>query len=203
MAFGDERSRKALHDAGEAIERAAAVEIVVAIRPRARHVVLPPLVVGVCAAAMMLALTLFADADLAPWQAFVLPLGAGIVAGGLVVALAPLERLLVPPFIRRAHVREAARALFVDRRVHATTKRSGVLVFLAVREQVVELVADLAVVDAIGQPALDAWSRELGVLFRGDQESALAKLAERFAAKLPHHAGDTNELADDVVDVKA
>ena len=194
-------TRKSLRDAIASIEAASSAELVIAIRGRARQVAAPAIAIGIAVAVATLALAL--TTALAPWQILLLPIAAGGI-GAAIAQLAPVERLLVSPAVRRAQVATAAHAAFYERGVHRSSRRTGVLVFVALHEQVVELVGDLAAVAAIGQPQLDAWGAELAAaLARTDDAlaAALAGLAPRFAAVLPHHAGEANELADDVVDV--
>jgi len=201
--FLTETTGKALHDAIASIEAVSSAEVVIAVRGRARQVAAPAIAVGIAVAITMLALVLYAETEFALWQILVLPIAIGGF-GAAVAQLGPIERLLVSAPVRRAQVREAARAAFYDRGVHATTRRTGVLVFVALHERVVELIGDTAVVAAIGQPQLDAWGVQLATALGGGGTAvatALAALAPGFAAKLPNRDGETNELADDVVDV--
>ncbi len=201
--FLTEATDKALHDAIASIEAASSAEVVIAVRARARRIAAPAIVIGIAMGATMLALALFSETEFALWQVFALPLVTGGL-GALIAHTGPVERLLVPPRARRLDVREAARAAFYQRGVHKTTRRTGVLVFVALHERIVELVADTAALAAIGQDALDAWGdRVAAKLSSGGAATAaaLAALATDFAAVLPNQAGETNELGDDVIDV--
>ena len=189
---------RAFHAAIEAIEGASAVEVVVAIRPHARRWLVPHAVVAVVAVAAVLAFTLYSDREFALWEILALPLLAGAVGASL-VELGPVYRFLAPKLVRHEHVHDSARVVFVARKVHATTGRTGMLVYIAVRERIVELVGDLAVVDKVGAATLDAWSRKLEAeLPRGAEATAkaLAALAPDCATALPHRADDVNELPD-------
>ena len=202
-SFLTEATGKAFHDAIASIEAASSAEIVIAVRGRARRVAAPAIAIGLAVAITMLALTLYADTEFALWQIFALPIVTGAL-GATIAQLGPIERLLVSPPARRAQVRDAARTAFYERGVHATTKRTGVLVFVALHERVVELVGDVAVVAAVGQAQLDAWGDLLAAQLAAGgaaTATALAGLAGAFSKKLPNRAGETNELADDVVDV--
>jgi putative membrane protein len=196
--FLTEATDKALHDAIASIEAASSAEIEIAVRARARRIAAPAIVIGIAMGATMLAL----GTGLAPWLVVALPLGVGAL-GAMLAHTGPIERLLVPPRARRADVRAAARATFYARSVHGTTRRTGVLVFIALHERIVELVADTAALVAIGQVTLDAWGDKLAAKLASGTETAaaLAALAPDFAAKLPNQAGETNELGDDVVAV--
>ena len=201
MKFVGDGGDKALHDAIETIEKASAAEIVISIRAHARRFLVPHAIVGVIAAAAVLAFTLYSDREFALWEILALPLVTGVVGVLAVEVIAPLYRFLTPSQIRHEHVHDTARVVFVGRKVHATTKRTGILVFIALRERIVELVGDVAVVDNVGATTLDAWSRKLEAEI-GNGATAMAKalaaLADDLARALPHHAGDTNELPDTI-----
>ena len=70
----------------------------------------------------------------------------GLVAM-LVEVVPPIYRFLAPPPVRYEHVRDAARAAFVEKRVHATRGRTGLLVYIAVRERLNRMFAE-----STGQP---------------------------------------------------
>jgi putative membrane protein len=113
----------------------------------------------------------------------------------------PIYRFLAPPPVRYEHVRDAARAAFVEKRVHATRGRTGLLVYIAVRERLVELVGDLAIDDKIGRKTLIAWAEQLeATLPHGAAATAkaLVAFAPELAKELPHMEDDINELPDSV-----
>ncbi len=188
---------KALRAAVETIERASAVEVVVAVRPRARRTLAAHAVAASLMLIGVLAYVLYADAEFAPLEILVLPLAAGVLGALAVEALGPLERALAPV---GELVREAAQATFYQRSVHTTSGRTGLLVFLALREHRVELVGDTAVVAAVGQPRLDAWGAQLAAQLPSGAEVAktLAGFAKELAGLLPHRDDAVNELPDDV-----
>lgn len=191
---------RAFHAAIEAIEGASSAEVVVAVRPHARRWLVPHAIVGVVAAAAVLAFTLWSDREFALWEILALPLVTG-AAGAFLPEIPPIYRFLVPLPIRHEHVHDAARVVFLAKKMHATTRRTGVLVFIAVRERIVELVGDLVVIDKVGAATLDRWGRELATHLQYGAEptgKALAELAPDFARVLPHHAGDANELPDEL-----
>jgi len=198
----DEAAERAFHTAIETIEGASAVEVVIAVRPRARRGLVPHVVVGLVFLMGMLAFLLFAESEFDILEIFVLPLAAGVLGALAVEAIAPLERLLARDLDEL--VREAARATFYERDVHTTTKRTGLLVFLALREHAVALVGDVAVVKAIGQAKLDTWaSRIAAELPAGGSAAAavLRNLAPELGQQLPHQADQVNELPDDIVSI--
>ncbi len=191
---------KALREAIASIEAASSAELAITVRDRAHRIAAPAIVIGLGMAVAMLAIAAFSTTPFARWQLVVLPLVVGAI-GAAIAHTGPIERVLVPPRARHADIRGAARAAFYARKIHTTTGRTGILVFVALHERMVELVGDIGAVAAIGQHQLDAWGAHLATTLAGGAEAtaaALAKLAPEFAAKLPHQAGDANELADAV-----
>jgi putative membrane protein len=145
----DDAAMKALRAAVETIEHASAVEVVVAVRPRARRTLAAHAMAASLLLIGVLAYVLYADAEFAPIEILGLPLAAGVLGALAVEALGPLERALAPA---GELVREAAQATFYQRSVHTTSGRTGLLVFLALRERQVELVGDTAVVASTRGP---------------------------------------------------
>ena len=132
-------------------------------------------------------------------------LQAGIM---LLAALAylwpPASLALQPRTRRRAAVRALAEASFTRLGLHRTGTRGGVLLFVALAERQVEILADEAATLALPE---DTWSRAVEIFTRelgqGDLDGGFAVtlnfLAERLAQALPRLPGDQNELADRLV----
>nr|HEX4318293.1 hypothetical protein [Kofleriaceae bacterium] len=204
-AFLTDTAGKAFHEAIIAIERASSAEVVVVARPGARASFAPHASVAVPLTFLALVYTLYSETEFPLWQLFAWPLAAGVLGFAAVAEVGAIYRAIAPRALRKQHVLEAARAMFYARGVHATTKRTGVLVYIALRERVVELVGDVAFVAAVDGATRRAWAAALTSALPDGVATgrALGKLADDFAAKLPHRTGDTNELADDVVEVAA
>jgi putative membrane protein len=201
MSFLTEAGQRAIEDGVEAIEAVSAAEIVIAIRPRARHSLIQHAVVGIVAAIAMLAFTLYSPIDFALWHILVLPVFAGMLGALLVEAIPPLYRFVEPPWLRYEHVREAAYAAFVERGVHATRDRTGLLIYVAVRERMVEVVGDLTVTKQLGIEVLASIAGTLEAhIARGSASfgKALADQADEFAKALPRRADDIDELSNSV-----
>jgi putative membrane protein len=184
---------KALEAAVAEIEKTSAVEVVLAVRPRARHWLVQHVVVAIAAGIGVLAFAVWHH--LARWEVVALPVIAGVVGLLAVELLGPLYRFLAPGELRDDHVREAARAAFVENRVHATRRRTGLLVFIAVRERRVELVGDTGL---DGAPLPD-WSKQLAAALPGGPlatAKALASLAPALSTAAPRREDDVNELPD-------
>ncbi len=201
MTFLTAAGEKAMEDGAAAIEAVSAAEIVIAVRARARYALMQHAVVGIVGAVAILAFTLYSGIAFTRWQVLVLPLVAGILGAALVAAVPTLYRFLEPPWLRYEHVREAAYAQFVESRVHATRDRTGILIYIAVRERMVEIVGDLAVADKFGLEELASMAGTLeAYLPRGSEAfgKALGELAPELAKRLPRRADDRDELPGSV-----
>lgn len=184
-----------------AIEGVSAAEVVVAVRRRSYEYRNANLVVGSLVAFAALCAMLFVDRTFSLAAILLDPFLVGIVSGALVELLPGVKRVLTTPSRRRHFVRRAARATFVDRRVHATASRTGLLVYISWLEQEVTLVPDLAVERAVPPDALAALERELTAAMHGGGAAVskrLAAFAPELGKALPRHAQDVNELPDTI-----
>ncbi len=202
MSWGTAEGDKTFRAAIRAIEDNSSVECVIAVRARARLFLAQHILVGLVATYAVL---IFAVLNQWPvWSTLVFPIGAGLVAALLVEYVAPLYRFLVPASLREQHVLAAARALFVERNVHATRARTGLLVFIAVRDSIVQVVADTGLLARLGQTRIDHMAQTLRVALADGPAAlgrTLANLAPEFAEAFPKPTDDTNELADQLVAV--
>ena len=199
MKFMTDDAERGFREAIAAIEKLSAVEIVVAVRPRIRRWLVPHVVLGLIAGAGALAFALWSDYEFDLWSILVVPLLAAIAGGMLVEAIAPLERVLVPPAIAAATALETARASFVELGAHHTQGRTGLLVFVAVRDRRVVLVGDRGVLDKIGEGGLAKRAERLASHIPAGGVAvahALVAMADELASALPRAQHDVNELAD-------
>lgn len=197
MKFGSEAGDRAITDAIKAIEAGSSAEVVVAVREHARRWWVQHAIVGIVAALAVLGYAVVFEWDV--WAILAFPVVSGLLAVLIVELVPPIHRFLVPPHVHDAHVLEAARALFVERNVHATKRRSGMLVFLAIRPRACEIVGDIAVIEHVGQAALDDASAKLAASIPLGAEATaktLASFAQMFATAIPRAPGDTDELPD-------
>ena len=183
-----------------AIEKVSSAEVVVTVQPRVRRWLAAHVIAGALVMNAILAFMLFSeDYEFELWSFTVAPLLAAIL-GGVIVEATPLERAMTPRSVRAALVREAATAAFYDHGVHGTSGRTGVLVFVALRERVVQLVGDLEVVKQLSE---EARTRQMALLAAELPDgprlaSKLASFAPEYATALPVTAEDRNELGDHV-----
>jgi len=197
--FLDDEARAAFKAAIESIERTTAIEVVVAVRQRSSSYLHANVIVGVVVAFGALATMLYSSYEFGLFSILIDPLVVGLVAGALVGLLPDVKRILTPASRRHAHVLRAARATFVERGIHNTRDRSGLLVYIAWLEQQVVLVADSGLdralpADAVatGGAALTAAMRSGGAAVARTLEQLLSPLA----SAMPRRADDLNELPD-------
>jgi hypothetical protein len=103
MKFLDADGVKALEAAVAEIEKTSAVEVVLAVRPRARHWLVQHVLVAIAAGIGVLAFGVWRSWP--RWEILALPIAAGIIGALLVELIAPLYRFLAPGELRDAHVR--------------------------------------------------------------------------------------------------
>jgi putative membrane protein len=127
--------------------------------------------------------------------------GATFLAVALLVSLPSARRALTPPNIKKARVRQAAMDYFLAKDLHRTQGRTGVLIFAALAEHRVEVIAD----EGIHAMAPDApWNAVVDDLVAGLRRGAIAdgfveaiaSAATILAAHVPPRPGDINELPD-------
>ena len=197
----DERAERAFQEAVTRIESDSAAEIAIAVRRSARSWPHVPLLAGIAGAWATLAYMLFSDPAFALVFFLVDPLLGGAVAAAAAAAVPATVRWFTPRAQRRRAAAAAARATFVERGVHRTRDRTGVLVYCALAERIGVVVADAGVEAAVPPPALAAWEEQIGLaIARGGVATAeaVASISATFAAALPRTASDVNELHDAV-----
>jgi putative membrane protein len=138
----------------------------------------------------------------AVWVA--LPAVVGAAAGYLAAWGWPaLERLLVDAETREHRVRQRAQTAFLDEEVFATRDRTGVLLFLALFERRVEVLADAGIHARVAPGEWEQIAADLAAgIRRGEAAAALIAavgrcgrlLEERGVARRPD---DADELADE------
>jgi putative membrane protein len=155
-------------------------------------------------------------AILLPWPLFLLtdlPISIILTAQAvLFVALAAalsharLRPFLIPPVMIAEASRRKAQSLFMAHGVHLTESRTGVLVYVAVTERRVEILADAAIHDRVGQDPWDQLARDISVAARrGDLPGGIVGAVRRagsiLALHFPRAAKDENELSDRVIEL--
>jgi putative membrane protein len=150
------------------------------------------------------------SAPAAIWQ-LVAMLVAGVVAfilGAIVASrLSGLRRLFTPRRQMLEEVNTQARVAFFDRRVHHTSGRSGLLLYVSLYEHKAAVIADRGILDKLGQERIDQLCREFTQrLHDGTPADALCdtirSVAQQLAPVLPRTEGATNDIADALIEIE-
>ena len=201
--FLNDESKTALSAAVHEVEATCSAELVVAVRPRSGSYLHADLIAGAVAALIALAVLLYSRWEFDLVWFLVDPVLVGLLAGLLASRLPALRRALTRPGTRRLLAETAARSLFVERRVHGTAGRTGILLYVSVLEREAVFVVDVGV-EALA--ATDAWRKATGEIedaVRGGADGAevarlLRDLEELLSPALARGADDVNELPNEV-----
>ena len=200
MVQADARFAEAVTLAVAEIERRSEAEVIVVAAPRSGAYNDIPWRVALGATFFMLALLVWLPTPFDPnW--FLADCGAA-------AALAALAADRVPIFLRAVagtarmsrQVKEAAEAAFTAENVHATRRRTGVLIYLSALEQQVRVLPDHGVLGHLAPSRLAALSIRASSLeaFLAD----LAALGEVLAEALPAEESDNPNEAPDAPRVR-
>lgn len=123
------------------------------------------------------------------------------VVAALVASIPPVRRALTPGSLKAARVRRAAMEQFLSHGLHVTRDRTGVLIFAALAEHRVEVIADEGIYAAAPNTAWDEVVADLvGGLKRGKIAdgfvAAVSRTGTILAAHVPPRPDDRNELPD-------
>jgi putative membrane protein len=201
--FLTDAAKQALTGAVQDVESRCSAELVVAVRARSGPYLHADLIAGIVAALAVLAGLLFS-----PWPFdlvwFVIdPLLAGALGAFLASRLPAVRRALTFQPVRRRQVETAARATFVEKGVHGTTGRTGVLLYVSLLEREAAVIHDLGVETLA---TTDGWQlavEEIEEAVRqGEDGVALAThvrvLGDVLAPALVRSAEDVDELSNEV-----
>ena len=119
----------------------------------------------------------------------------------LLVSLAPVRHALTPGSRKAAAVRQAAMDYFLAKDLHLTRDRTGVLIFAALAEHRVEVIADEGIYAAAPNTV---WDEVVADLVEGLKRGAIAdgfvaavaRTGAILAAHVPPRPDDANELPD-------
>jgi putative membrane protein len=114
--------------------------------------------------------------------------------------------MVTPRRVRRARVRRAALQQFLAHGLHTTRHRTGVLIFAALSDRQVEIVADEGIhsrVDTeVWARAVDALTRRLRAGRAADGfETAIGLTGDVLAAHFPPRANNPDELPNRLVEI--
>lgn len=202
-AFLNDDAKKALTDAVRFIESHSSAELVVAVRARSGSYLHADLIAGILAALVSLVALLFSPQPFELIWFVIDPLVVGALVGLAVSRLPGLRRALTFQRVRRRNVETAARATFVEKRVHGTTGRTGILLYISLLEREATVIHDLGV-DTLA--TTEGWKRVVEEIEegarRGESGATIAawvrELGDVLAPALTRSANDVDELANEV-----
>jgi putative membrane protein len=112
-------------------------------------------------------------------SAYALTQAALFVIVYLIVAWKPIRRALTPAFLRRERTHKAAMAQFMATGLDGAPDRTGVVIFAALDDHVVEIVADEAIHAKVGE---GAWAEAVAAMQTALRAGSLAEGIERGVA---------------------
>lgn len=124
----------------------------------------------------------------------------------LILIWKPLLFLLIPSPIKNARVRKRAVSLFTVSTDHRTVGRTGILLYLSMREHRAEIVADDAIVEKV-EPAVwgDAMVALIDLVRDGKPGEGMAEAVKQMGVVLSGHFPKTdnnpNELPDRLIEL--
>jgi putative membrane protein len=201
--FLSDEAKRAFTEAVRDVEAVTSAELMVAVRARSGSYLHADLIAGILTGLAALAFLLFSHWSFALVWFVVDPVLAGLLGGFAASRLPKVRRALTRPAARRRQVEAAARALFVEKRVHGTAGRTGMLLYVSVLERDMALVLDVGL-EALA--ATESWKGAVAGLeaaVRRKEDGVqvaerLRTLAALLGPALPRAADDVDELANEV-----
>lgn len=183
------------------LERQSHAELVVVVKPQAGNYSQYPLAVGAALAFAALSYFRFSPDTFDDWMIYAGTIVAFVLGAVLVGGWPGLLRRLVGQKHLAKSTEILARAYFQKGGVHRTQDHIGVLIFVAVLERQVAVIADWGVESAMPPSELQNIRQGLSGIFQ-TKNPALALLAQLqalpavFSQYVPQIEGDVNELPD-------
>ncbi|HSS75621.1 MAG TPA: hypothetical protein VLV54_02650 [Thermoanaerobaculia bacterium] len=196
-------SKAAFLAAVRSVEEASSAELMIAARQRSGSYLHVDLAVGILAGLATLAVLLYSSWSFELIWFLLDPIVVGALAGLAFHRSPLLIRIFTRRAARKSRVETAARSVFVERRVHSTSRRTGILLYLSLLEREAVLVVDLAI-EAVA--ATDAWRTAVGeiedAMRRGapgvEVAAKVSGLAAVLGPVLPRSENDVDELPNEV-----
>lgn len=202
-AFLTPEAKDAVRRAVEDAESFTSAEIVVTVRRSSGRYREADYLFGFLVALLALLALLYLP-QVFPLWVFAPDVAVCFALGALAGSRSPtLQRWLTPRSVRLQNARGAARTAFVDGGYSRLPGRNAVLVYVALLERHVEVVADLGIrVDAL-EPGWRATAEALAGTLRPRPDlerflAALRRLGALLGRAHPRLPGDVNELPDEV-----
>lgn len=187
-----------------AAEKKTSGEIFVVVAHRADdYRLVPVLWAAVAALVLVWPLLLFTALDM-PTLLFV----QAAMFLGWCIALTPdaIRLRVIPPPLAASNAERAAREQFLSHGIHQTKGRTGVLIYAALAERRVEIVADDGIAQKVDQAEWDAIAEEVCAGARGERlaaglADAVRHSGELLARHFPPKKRNRDELPNRVVEL--
>jgi putative membrane protein len=132
--------------------------------------------------------------------------GVSFILAASLLAHPQLRTRIVPANIACAAARKAAHAQFFAHGVHLTNERTGVLIYVALTEHCVEVVADDVIDAKVDETEWKALADEIVTAARADRladglVAAIRRAGALLREHFPRRPDDKNELPDRVVEI--
>ena len=205
MTFLTDEDRRRIADAIAAAERRTSGELVTVIAAAADDyraiALLGPALVALLLPAFLLTVLPY----LAAWTLYLLQAGT-FVGLALLAHLPPVRVALVPGAIKRRRAGRLAREQFFAQGLHLTRARTGVLIFVAVAERHVEIIADEAINALVPPGTWDQAVADFVARVRAGRIAegflaAIAVVGERLAEHFPRPPDDVDELPNRLIEI--
>jgi putative membrane protein len=204
MPFLTDEDRQKIASAIAEAERRTSGELVAVVAQSAgdyRHV---PLLWPALAALLLPALLLTIEPGMSAWTLYLAQAGAFLVLA--LLAHLPVRMALVPDWMKRRRASRLAREQFFERGLHLTRARTGVLIFVAVAEHHVEILADEGI-NALVPPG--TWDKAVADFVERVRAGRIADgflatieaVGTRLAEHFPRAADDRDELPNRLIEI--
>jgi putative membrane protein len=205
MSFLSEEDRRRIAIAVRKAEQRTSGEFVTVIARRADTYFTIPILIATAVALALPGVLWLSDPAHDFILLYALQLGVFIVLG-LILSWQRIAVALVPDRIKAARVARRAREQFLLSGLHRTRERAGVLLFVAVAEHRVELIADEGIHARVPAGTWDAIVAGFTAQVRAGRiadgfTAAIDAVADILAAQFPRDAADINELPDRLVEL--
>ena len=135
---------------------------------------------------------------------FIVSCLAAVVIAFYIANIPAVDRLVIPPSVRRSCVTNRAFRYFTESGVYDTAEHSGILIFVSYMERQVRIVADSGISKHISQDLWNLIADELAENLRKGEAAkafttAIEKCGELLAENFPPHEDNPNELPDGLV----
>jgi putative membrane protein len=205
MPFLTDADRSRIAAAIAAAETRTGGEIVAVIAQAAGDYRAPAVLWPALLALAMPAVALTTWPHLAGWPLYLAQVGLFVVLG-LLAHVPAVRTRLVPEASRRRRAARLARQQFFEQGLHLTRDRTGVLIFVAVAEHHVEIIADLGIDRAVPP---GSWAKAVAAFVervRAGQVAegflaAISEVGEHLTRHVPRRPDDVDERPNRLIEI--